>query len=310
MERFLSWMMLVLMPVAAIAVAIIIPIVLVSRWRRSQKRLLRKSPLTRELLRSPGHSLSQEIDEVEEDLSNSITVLFVVPFALISIHVCDSYYRGTPESFFRYAVGASVLIIASVFFGRRIIKSLGQRRNLVLGMEGELATGQELDQLMLDGCRVFHDIKARHGNIDNVVVSHSGVFCVETKMISKYKVGHDKAEVVVDHDQNVMRFANFEREIPSAQIESQTRWLSEFLSSATGETVRAEGMLALPGYCIAKRIGKGSVYVFSPVRPLRFFANSRKVLSDQQIKRISHQLEQLCRDVQPSFQDDPNWEKA
>ncbi len=308
MERFLSWVMLVLLPAAAMAVAMIIPILLVKRWRGDQERSLRKSPLTRELLRSPGHSLRQKIDEVEEDLYSSLAILLIAPFALISMHVCDSYYRGTPESIFRYAIGVGALIVAGVVFGRRITKNLNQRRNLVLGMEGELATGQELDQLMLDGCRVFHDIKARHGNIDHVVVSRSGVFCVETKMISKYTAGNDKAEVVVDHDQNVLRFANFEREIPSGQIERQTAWLSEYLSSATGDSVRAEGILALPGYFITKRIGRGSVYVINPVKPTRFFVNSRKVFSDQVIKRISHQLDQLCRDVQPSFRDDPSWQ--
>ena len=307
MDQFLSWLALVLMPIAALVLAMAIPFVIVYRWRGGQERSLRKSPLTRELLRSPGHSLRQEIDEVAGDLYSSLAMLMIAPFALIALHVCDSYYRGTPESLFRYLLIVGALVVAGVVFGRKITKSLNQRRSLVLGMEGELATGQELDQLMLDGCRVFHDIKARHGNIDHVVVSRSGVFCVETKMISKFKTGDDKAEVVVDHDQNVLRFANFEREIPSKQIESQTSWLSEFLSSATGDTVRAEGILALPGYFIAKRIGRGSVYVINPVKPTRFFVQSRQVLSEQMITRIAHQLDQLCRDVQPSFREEPSW---
>lgn len=309
-ERFLSWLILALMPLVALVVTLIIPLFYVRRWRMSQERSVRKSPLTKELLRSPGHSLRQKIDEVQEELAFWLTILLVAPFVLISLHVCDSHYRGTPDSLHRYALGVGVLVFVGVVFGRKVTKLYNEHRALVLGMEGELATGQELDQLMLDGCRVFHDIKARHGNIDHVVVSRSGVFCVETKMISKYIAGNSKAEVIVDHDQNVLRFANFERELPSAQIESQTTWLSEFLSSATGDTVRAEGILALPGYFIKQRIGRGSVFVINPIKPTCFFVHSRRVLSDQMIRRISHQLDQLCRDVKPSFRGEPGWQDA
>ncbi len=310
MERSLSWLMLALMPVAALVVTLIIPLIYIRRWRLSQDRSLRTSPLTKELLRSPGHSLRQKIDGVQDELCLWLTVLIAMPFMLISLHVCDSHYRGTPDSVYRYALAVSVLIVFGVVFGRKITRLYNEHRALVLGMEGELATGQELDQLMLAGCRVFHDIKARYGNIDHVVVSSSGVFCVETKMVSKYVAGKAKAEVIVDHEQNVLRFTNFEREIPSAQIESQTAWLSDFLSSATGDAVRLEGILALPGYFIKQRIGRGSVFVINPVKPKRFFVHSRKVLSDQMIRRIAHQLEQLCRDVQPSFRGEASWQDA
>jgi hypothetical protein len=209
-------------------------------------------------------------------------------------------------------IGAA--LACSAFFGRRLTNNLERRRRYVLGMEGELATGQELDQLMLDGCRVYHDIKAKHGNIDHVVVSRSGVYCVETKTISKFRSGGDKQNVVVDHHQNLLIFDNYQREIPVNQIESQVSWLSKYLQSATGDFVHVEGLLALPGYFVKERIGRervgrGSFYVINPLKPKAFFVRSKQVLSNQMITRVAHQLDLVCRDVQPSFQEQTDWDE-
>ena len=269
MNAIFSALLLALIPLGALSVSLSILFFLVYRWRAKESRSLRTSPLTNELLRSPGHSLRKRIDQLDDDLDASLAILFVTPIGMLAVHVCNSYYRGAPESISRYLISIAGVLVASVWLGRRITRSLEQRRRLVLGMEGELATGQELDQLMLHGCRVYHDIKAKHGNIDHVVVSRSGVYCVETKTISKFQSGSAKAEVIVDHNQNLLFFDNFQRDIPVKQIDSQVSWLSKYLSSSTGESVRVEGILALPGYFVKDRIGKervnrGSHFVLNP----------------------------------------------
>jgi hypothetical protein len=177
----------------------------------------------------------------------------------------------------------------------------------VLGLEGELATGEELNQLMLDGCRVFHDIEIPWGNIDHVVVSQSGVFAVETKMLGKPKGGIGNADAVVDHLASLVQFPDRTYRIPFEQLDTQSKWLSQFLSAAVGERVRVESILALPGWFIKERIGRGRVYVINPLRPKQFFVHQRQVLSDTQVRRIAHQLEQLCRNIEPSFRTEPGF---
>src|SRR5262249_19244830 len=54
-------------------------------------------------------------------------------------------------------------------------------RNYVLRLRAERAVGEELNQLMLDGCHVFHDYPVSRGwNINHVVVAPSGVYAIET----------------------------------------------------------------------------------------------------------------------------------
>lgn len=282
-------------------------LICVAYWRRQQAQKTRQNPLTRTLLRGPGHSLRKKIDDLQFDVDSFVTAWMLLPAIICLAHLSDSYFLGTPETIGRIVLGIALGITFSFVIGRRLMKKLDMLRSFRLGLEGELATGQELDQLMLDGCRVFHDIQFQYGNIDHVVVSRSGVFTVNTKMRGKPKEGKGKAQIVVDHDNDEIQFPDFKWRIPNEQLETESRWLSQHLSAAMGENVEAEPILALPGWFISKRIGRGKVFVINPVKPKRFFVQSRQVFSETRVSQLAHHLEQLCRDIQPSFRDDPSW---
>ncbi len=301
--------MIVLLP-TSIMIAAVAPVILFAAyWRREQSKKTRQNPLTRALLRAPGHSLRKRIDDLEIGVDSLIMAWMLLPPLLCVFHLFDSYFRETPESITRIVLEGLVFIGASIMIGRNLKKKLDHLRYYKLGLEGELATGQELDQLMLEGCRVFHDIPFPYGNIDHVVVSPSGVFSVNTKMRGKPKEGEGKAEIVIDYEKGEIRFPDFKWRIPNKQLETESRWLSQHLSAAMDEFIEAKPILALPGWFISKRIGRGKVFVINPVKPKRFFVQSRQVLSGTRISQLAHHLEQLCRDVQPSFREDPNWDK-
>lgn len=72
---------------------------------------------------------------------------------------------------------------------RRLFAQVREMRACTLGFHGERAAAEEINQLMRDGCRVFHDVPTEpYGNIDHVIVSPSGVFGMETKIRRKKKV--------------------------------------------------------------------------------------------------------------------------
>ena len=121
-------------------------------------------------------------------------------------------------------------------------------------------------------------------------------------MYGKLKAVGGNADVVVDHNNDTLRFPDRNVTMPVKQMEAQSRWLATFLSSATGDSVSVESILAIPGWNVTNRIGGSSVFVINPTKPKRFFAHkNRRVLSAPQIQRVAHQLEQLCRDIEPAI---------
>jgi len=56
---------------------------------------------------------------------------------------------------------------------------------------------------MLEGCHVFHDVPMEpYGNIDHVIVAHSGIYAVETKPSRQRKAPDRQRDYEVIFDGN------------------------------------------------------------------------------------------------------------
>lgn len=194
-----------------------------------------------------------------------------------------------------------VSAVISGFFLIKIITLLRRTSNLRLGYEGEVAIAQELNQLMREGAYVFHDVPADGFNIDHVVVWPKGVFAVETKgrMKPKRDRGTEDAKVVFDGQR--LQFPGWAETAPLDQTIRQAKWLSQWLSSAVGETVVVKPVLALPGWYVDLKAKSDVVIINGKNASGTFGKLFHTALSEEMIKRIAHQLEQRCRDVMPRY---------
>lgn len=267
---------------------------------RSYYRLKkRRSPFTQNFLRSPGHSLSLKLSSINEELGCNLVTLIAMPlffFGGFFSHVYFTQREIKPENIALWIISGSILII---FFLYKTMKLLKERRNLRLGYEGEIAVGQELNQLMLEGNHVYHDFPADKFNIDHIVVGRSGIFAVETKARSKPVSKNRNEDATVEYNGKMLMFPNGDDYKIIEQAERQTSWLSKWISSAIGEQVAARAIVALPGWFV-KRTSADGISVVNPKQfPSLFKHIKPRTLTDDMISRIVHQLEQKCRDVVP-----------
>lgn len=280
-------------PAAALAV------LLALRWttRLGGKR----SPLTRDLLRSPGQSLREQVDNLTLALMSDFACLATVSsFAGLIFTMLDR--PGT--SVWTYGVVIVLVIGVFGFYVIALWRRWQRRTDLRLALDGEMATGEELNQLILHRCRVFHDIPANRFNVDHVVVGPAGVFAVETKARSKATRGGGVNSATVTYDGDTLAFPRWQGREPLEQAKRQAEWLRKWLTSAVGEPVHVKPVLALPGWFVERK-APGDVIVINP-RNATFLAEprGRQEFTAQTIQRIAHQLEQRCRNVEPlAFRD-------
>lgn len=88
---------------------------------------------------------------------------------------------------------------------------------------------------------------------------------------------------------------------PVEQAGRQADWLSKWLASATGSPVGVAPVPALPGWYV-ERTGCGRVRVYCG-RELGELLRARgeQSLSNDEIQRVVHQVEQRCRTVAPVY---------
>lgn len=252
----------------------------------------RLAPFTEDFLREPGHSVRNALQESQKRFYFRFLML-VIGMATWTLKI--RWNAGDVP------IDVGVLIGWALVFGFLAYRSLHKIVSLRLGWEGELATGQELNLLLRDGCYVFHDLwmDRKRGNIDHVVVGPGGVFSVETKARSKpANRGVDKALVRFDGSHLVYPDGRKEQR-PVTQAQGQARWLAEWLSGAVGQSVSVTPVIAMPGWFVEVK-GSHPVRVINPKRgnALRPWLQQQQLKADL-VERIAWQLEQRVRDVQP-----------
>ena len=299
-----------LLPVAIMLMGYLPLVAAVVYWKRRTKKREHENPLSRDLLRSPGHSLREKCDELFDEFIAVFVFVSITPILMYAIHISQSYWGGIPESAFRTAM---MLVTTAAFMGyfmRRLSQLRYERNKHKLGLEGELASAEVLNQLMLHGCRVFHDIPMQYGNIDHVVVCSTGVYSINTKALSKPKQGAGRAKVVVDYQSHTLKFTDRSGAIPVNQLQTESKWLSEHLSKSVGTSVSVKPILALPGWYVEGKYNQAFYDVMNPKNQKHYFLNRKELISEQEVIQISHQLEQLCRNITPSFKEEKKWQTA
>jgi Nuclease-related domain len=286
-------------PFLIIAAVILMAIIAVELFRYQIARKGLRSPFTQKLERFPGQSLLKRLDELNEEVSIQAAALLSVPIAIYAGYISNLYFGNRP---FNRTEATIVAALAIVFLGYMLFKLRGfikERRNIRLGYEGELTVGQTLNRLMLDGYRVFHDFPAEKFNIDHIVVGEKGVFAIETKTRSKRTSTNRQQDATVEYDGRALHFPKGTDIDMIAQAKRQSKWLSNWLSQAVGEDISVRAIVALPGWFV-KRTSSEGIPIVNPKQFESLFEHIQaRPLTTEMITRITHQLDQKCRDIEP-----------
>ena len=281
-----------LIPLALIGLCALVPAGIIILIRSHQTRG-KKNPLNFELLRSPGQSLKERIEEINDRISDYLTFMFMGPLAMYAI-VVSQYLTSTPPSPFLLILYLGVALGLSVFFSLKIFRLMRTRTHYRLGYDCELMVGQGLHSLLAEGFRVFHDFPADGFNIDHIAIGPTGVFAIETKGRAKSSTVENR-NWEVRYDGRQLAFPGWTETRPITQAVDQAKWLRTWLCQTTGNETPVEPVLAVPGWYI-KRTGPGGPRAYNGKSP-DFLAKGAQVLPAERIRAIAFQVEQQCRTV-------------
>ncbi len=265
-------------------------------WLQKRKQKGKRSPLSGHLLRSPGTTLQRRIEALNLDIMTYVVVFPALPLLAYALYLPLMQTGKTSN--------LSDLIICICIFGVllwvgiKVYRLMTEKTNCRLGLDAEMAVGQELNQLMADGYRVYHDFPAEDFNIDHILVGPTGVFAVETKGRTKADKRKGKVDAHASYDGKSLQFADWYETEPLLQTRRQADWLEKWLCSEMETPVSVRAVLALPGwYVVRKEIG--SVMVISGREAPQLAKPSGSSLAGEMIQRIADQVEQRCRNVEP-----------
>ncbi|HVF71575.1 MAG TPA: nuclease-related domain-containing protein [Chthoniobacterales bacterium] len=257
------------------------------RYRRDKAEA--ESPFDEIRRRPAGESARLEIERLTDKTDPWLMMLVVIPALLaVSWSLAKQTLTGTIVIFLFCASAAA-------FVQWKLTPLVKRRAAFRLGYHGERYVAEELNQLMADGFKVFHDVPFETHNVDHVVAGPSGVFAIETKTKRK-KIHHGPERYVVVFTGERLEFPGGWNVAWLDQARLNARTLSQWLRSSSAEPVNAEPILTIPGWWIEPKGTAKDIRVLNPKQILGVVRSvPQNVLNPEQIQRIAHQLEERCK---------------
>ena len=256
-----------------------------------------KLPVDREqLLRIPAFGLQNQIQDLQMDLISCMTMaVIVICFPL----AYESIQTHINQNTFPYTL-AFIAIVGLSYCGYKTWKNFSKLTKLRLGHTAEIATANELIGLQALGYQIFHDIQADGFNIDHLAIGKNGVFAIETKGRHKRHKDHTQPNqngskgYELFYKDGRLHFPSWVETKPLEQATRQAKWVSQWLTKATGEQIISSPVLVFPGW-----------YVTSQTRPPFPIINHKQLvktlpsvrtqsLNQQQVDAIVYQVAQRC----------------
>jgi len=228
-------------------------------WLQRKRKVF--MPFNENMLRPPGYSLREKLEEKNDDF----LIHLISGFYLVGLGVVLAIQF---ERFALYLLLVTALY--SYFLIRSLLKQGEEIRKLKLGLQGEEYCGQELNLLMRDRAYVFHDVKSDYGNIDHLVIAPAIIFTVETKARKKPQKRENSLarKATVLYEDNSLKFPDYQTSDPIEQSNLQATYIRRVLRDTYNcSDYVVQPVVALPGWFIKGNESMSTaVWVINPKR--------------------------------------------
>lgn len=282
--------------IAAVFAPVAIVLVCLLAWRFWRRLDNRRSPLTVKLHNHPGDYLRQQIALHDDGYAEAAAIAILVGPLFLSSWLLIRISRVIPD-WRRVQFGSGDVLLAAMALVVlawaiwKLIHHASRRRRYMLGLQAERAVAQYLTTVIADGGIVFHDFPADRFNIDHIVIGRSAVFAIETKYKRK-PAAKGKDSALVKYAGGRLQFPDGSNSDFIEQARRHADWLTKFLASGVGESVRVVPLLALPGWYVERAQGERPDVLVSNCHNPAFMTGDQfgAPLPESMRRRIAHVL--------------------
>jgi hypothetical protein len=170
-----------------------------------------------------------------------------------------------------------------------LFKTILAKRQVKFIRDANIAVGHQLQQMSVQGTRVFHDIKTSAGIVDHVIIGQKGIYAVNVVARRSRK----RAQTRLNN--NALEFSNNKNSQSIVEIAAKVIRLQKEFRDLVGHNVRVRSVVAAPGWDIGEQTDENHLLVNErTIAMLSGWKDNSDFLMNEDVDAIQNELASRC----------------
>ena len=233
---------------ATVALTSTIVFLLIAKTWNAISRTISSTPnFSDRIMHEAAQHFRDELDRLSCSQSTYLSgvlvfvMLFIAAYALQAEHL----FVGYPS--WQLYLQLSFLFLVSGYAAFCLGKIVLTRYQLQFLRDANVAIGHQLQQISVQGTRVFHDVGTSAGIVDHVIIGQNGIYAVNVVARRSGKRAHARLR------DNAIEYSNGKTNHSIVDIAVKTSRLQKEFRQLLGHKVRVRSVIAVPGWDIGEQ---------------------------------------------------------
>ena len=233
---------------ATVALTSTIVFLLIAKTWNAISRTISSTPsFSDRIMYEAAQRFRDELDRLSCSQSTYLSGVLVFVMLFIAAYVLQAKHLFVGYPSWQLYLQLGFLFLVSGYAAFCLGKIVRARYQLQFLRDANVAIGHQLQQMSVQGTRVFHDVGTSAGIVDHVIIGQHGVYAVNVVARRSGKRAHARVR------DNAIEYSNTTANHSIIDIAAKTSRLQKEFRQLLGHKVRVRSVIAVPGWDIGEQ---------------------------------------------------------
>jgi hypothetical protein len=233
---------------ATVALTSTIVFLLIAKTWNAISRTISSTPsFSDRIMHEAAQRFRDELDRLSCSQSTYLSGALVFVVLFIAAYVLQAKHLFTGYPSWQHYLQLGFLFLVSGYAAFCLGKIVLARHQLQFLRDANVAIGHQLQQMSVQGTRVFHDVGTTAGVVDHVIIGQKGIYAVNVVARRSGKRAHARLR------DNAIEYSNSKSNHSIVDIAAKTSRLQKEFRQLLGHKIRVRSVIAIPGWDVGEQ---------------------------------------------------------
>ena len=224
-------------------------------WNAVTRTISSTPSFSDRIMHEAAQRFRDELDRLTCSQSTYLSgaLVFVMLFIAAYTLQAKMLFSGYPS--WQLYLQLGFLVLVSGFAAYCLVKTALARHRIKFVRDANVAVGHQLQQMSVEGTRVFHDVETSAGIVDHVIIGQKGLYAINVVARRSGKRAHTRIQ------ENTIEFSNSKSTQSIVEIVAKTARLQKEFRELLGHKIRVRSVIAVPGWGIGEQSNEDHLLV-------------------------------------------------